>query len=139
VTPQILADLHRAAFASDRPWGADEFAALLDSPHCHLSVAQHGFALWRAVAGEAELLTIATHPGHQRRGIATALMQQWMATASTTAQTAFLEVAADNTAAIALYTRFGFAEVARRSHYYHRPVAHVDAVVMRVPLPASDF
>ncbi|WP_299726263.1 GNAT family N-acetyltransferase [uncultured Tateyamaria sp.] len=139
MTPQNLADLHAAAFTQDRPWSAEEFAALLDSPHCHLTDAAHGFALWRAVAGEAELLTIATHPDHRRQGVAKALMQRWMGDAQTRAGTAFLEVAADNTAAIRLYARFGFDEVARRTGYYKRAGQAVDALILRVDLPVSSF
>ncbi|MEO9684650.1 MAG: GNAT family N-acetyltransferase [Tateyamaria sp.] len=136
MTPGDLATLHHAAFTADRSWNAQEFRDMLDSPHCHLTGAPHGFALWRAVAGEAELLTIATHPDHQRRGIATCLMTRWMTTASASAQTAFLEVAADNAPAIALYERHGFDLIARRPGYYSRPTSKIDALVMRAPLPA---
>ncbi len=134
MTPEALADLHRAAFVTDRAWSADEFRALLDSPHCHLSTARRGFAIWRAIAGEAELLTIATHPHHQRQGIARALMGEWMQAASTHADTAFLEVAEDNAPAIALYAAHHFDTVARRPRYYVRPTTPVDALVMRAPL-----
>lgn len=135
MTAQDLAALHHAAFVHDRAWNADEFRALLNSPHNHLTTATHGFALWRAVAGEAELLTIATHPDHRRHGIARALMHQWMHTASAQASTAFLEVAADNAPAIALYATCRFETVAHRPGYYPRPDRRVDAWVMRAPLP----
>lgn len=135
MTPHTLAALHHAAFSQDRAWSADEFRALLDSPHCHLTTQTQGFALWRAVAGEAELLTIATHPAHQRRGIASALMRAWMAAASTQADTAFLEVAADNQGAVALYAQFGFGQIAQRSNYYARGDHSVDALILRAPLP----
>ena len=45
-----------------------------------------------------------------------------------------LEVAADNQAALALYTDFGFAEISRRLRYY---AEDVDAVVMALHLPSS--
>lgn len=137
MTPETLAQLHDAAFSKDRAWSADEFRTLLDSPYCHLSTAQYGFALWRAVAGEAELLTIATHPDHQRKGVATRLMQDWMRTAQESATTAFLEVAADNAPATRLYAQFGFETVARRTAYYKRDDQKVDALIMRAPLPFS--
>jgi ribosomal-protein-alanine N-acetyltransferase len=137
VNADALAALHRAAFVTDRAWSADEFATLLDSAYCHLNSTEHGFALWRAVAGEAELLTIATHPAHQRRRIATTLMQDWMDAASIRATTAFLEVAADNAPAIALYSRVGFDIIARRAGYYTRAHGGVDALVMRASLPFS--
>ncbi|MEQ3707986.1 MAG: GNAT family N-acetyltransferase [Tateyamaria sp.] len=135
MTPEALAKLHDAAFSKDRAWSADEFRALLDSPYCHLSTAQNGFALWRAIAGEAELLTIATHPDHQRQGIGTELMQQWMRTAQDSAGTAFLEVAADNAPATRLYAQFGFEVVSRRAGYYKRDDHKVEALIMRAPLP----
>ena len=135
MTPEALAKLHDAAFSKDRAWSADEFRALLDSPYCHLSTANNGFALWRAIADEAELLTIATHPDHQRQGIATQLMEQWLHTAQDSAGTAFLEVAADNAPAAGLYEQFGFEIVARRAGYYKRDSHKVDALIMRAPLP----
>ena len=139
MTPEALATLHAAAFSNDRGWSADEFRTLLDGPYCHLSTATNGFALWRAIAGEAELLTIATHPDHRRQGVGTELMHLWMRAAQDTAQTAFLEVAADNTPAIRLYARFGFEVVARRAGYYKRADQKVDALNMRAALPFSDF
>ena len=135
MTPEALANLHAAAFHLERAWSAKEFADLLNSPLCHLTTASQGFALWRAVADEAELLTIATHPDYQRRGIGAKLMKKWMAAANAVAQTAFLEVAADNTAAITLYERHNFEQAARRRNYYTRRTTKVDALIMRARLP----
>lgn len=132
--PESLADLHRKAFGVDRAWQADAFASLLAQTPVHLTSARHGFALWRAVAGEAELLTIAVHPDAQRQGVGTTLMRGWMAEAATQADCAFLEVADDNHPACALYRHCGFAEVARRARYYARARGAVDALVMRAPL-----
>lgn len=137
MTPEELANLHRAAFTLDRPWSAAEFRDLLDSPLCHLTTAPDGFALWRVVADEAELLTIATHPDHQRQGIAKTLMQQWIMAASSSAKTAFLEVAADNGPAIALYAAYNFEQVAKRPRYYTRTTGQMDALVMRAPVHFS--
>ena len=127
--------MHAAAFVQGRPWSAAEFRDLLDAAHSHTSCHAHGFALWRAIAGEAELLTIAVHPDQQGRGIGADLMRDWMRAAASQADTAFLEVAADNGPARALYDRFGFAVVARRPGYYGRGDTRTDALVMRAPLP----
>ena len=134
MTPDELAALHHAAFATERPWSANEFAALLKTAHVSSTTCLHGFALVRAVAGEAELLTLAVHPGHRRMGKADWLMASWMATAP--AETAFLEVAADNLPALGLYRKHGFAESGRRKGYYRRADGtSADAVLMTAALP----
>ena len=51
------------------------------------------------------------------------------------AETLFLEVAVDNTAAIALYRAAGFASAGTRKGYYDRGAAgRVDALVLRLDL-----
>ena len=71
MTPQDLAHTHAAAFTQSRPWTADEFADLLANRFTHYVVGNaQSFALFQVIADEAELLTIATHPSHQRQGLA---------------------------------------------------------------------
>ncbi|MDF1717672.1 MAG: GNAT family N-acetyltransferase [Antarcticimicrobium sp.] len=136
-TPEAMAATHAAAFAPSRPWRAEEFSDLLATPGCFATGDAACFALVRAIAGEAELLTIATHPEHRRQGRARACMGAWLAEAmSRGASRAFLEVAADNPAARALYRAMGFAETGRRPGYYPRPGRPaVDAVIMSCALP----
>lgn len=134
MTPADMARIHRHAFSQQRPWSEAEFDALIAQPHTHLTSTAQGFALWRGMAGEAELLTIAVLPDAQRAGIGTDLMQAWMTQAARNCEEAFLEVAADNHAARALYEKCGFGLVATRSAYYARPGSAVDALVMRAAL-----
>jgi ribosomal-protein-alanine N-acetyltransferase len=48
----------------------------------------------------------------------------------------FLEVAADNEAALALYAALGFSPAGRRFRYYERSHGpRVDAIILRSPLP----
>lgn len=131
MTPQDMARIHAAAFVHDRAWTAQEIADLLASPFVtHLAEPQ-GFALTRLIAGEAELLTLAVDPAAQRQGIGRRLLQRWMDGLEAQADTAFLEVAADNTAAIALYTSAGFRQTATRRGYYQRKDApSVDALIL---------
>lgn len=132
MTPDQLAILHRAAFTTERPWTAAEFAELLESQFVRLHPHPAGFALSRTIAGESELLTVAVHPDHQRTGIGRAVLRQWLSELAPNTESAFLEVAADNTAAITLYAAEGFAEIARRAGYYARKnAAAADALVMR--------
>ncbi|MCA0871031.1 ribosomal protein S18-alanine N-acetyltransferase [Seohaeicola saemankumensis] len=137
MTADQMAALHAAAFTQSRPWSAAEFAALLDSPHCFATGDARAFALVRVIADEAELLTIATHPEHQRQGLARSCMADWMQqAASRGAAYAFLEVAADNIGARALYERCGFATSGQRRGYYARPDGPaVDAIIMSRALP----
>jgi ribosomal-protein-alanine N-acetyltransferase len=46
------------------------------------------------------------------------------------AQCIFLEVAADNTVARALYAAQGFVQISRRLNYYRRPAGLIDALVL---------
>ncbi|MDE4132859.1 GNAT family N-acetyltransferase [Phaeobacter sp. QD34_3] len=132
-TPDDMAATHRVAFTQSRPWSTGEFTALLDSPLTFAIGDAHCFALVRVIADEAELLTIATHPDHQRQGLARQVMKDWQAQARTRgADQAFLEVAADNTPAQALYQSSGFATCGTRPGYYPRSgAAPVDAVLMK--------
>lgn len=130
MTPDQMARLHAAAFAPSRGWTAAEFASLLAQPGTKALTEPQGFALVRTIAHEAELLTIAVDPAHQGRGVGRDLMARWLAMACF--DTAFLEVAADNAAALALYARFGFRTVGTRRGYYARKDAPaVDALTLR--------
>lgn len=133
MTPGELAALHGRAFVTPRPWSAAELGSLIADPLAFLLVeGDAGFLLGRAVAGEAELLTLAVAPEARRRGLGRKLMARFLYQARLRgAETAFLEVAADNAAAMALYVRSGFAESGRRRGYYRAPDGTlIDAVVM---------
>ena len=91
-----------------------------------------GFLLGRAVAGEAELLTLAVAPESRRLGLGRRLVARFVYQARLRqAQRAFLEVSAENPAAIALYDSAGFRTEGRRRGYYATPGGpRVDALVM---------
>ena len=136
MTPGALAALHKSAFTTPRPWSEAEFAALLAGAGVFYLGDARGFVMGRAVAGEAEVLTLAVAPEQRRQGVARALMQGFAAQAQAAgAETAFLEVAADNHAAIALYLSLGYAEAGRRKRYFETPHGtRIDALVMAKPL-----
>ena len=122
--PEIadLATIHAACFTLPRPWTAAEITSMLGSPHVFLLAESNGFLLGRAVAGEAELLTLAVLPMARGQGIGTGLVQGFLSEAKTrAATTVFLEVAAGNDPAIRLYERAGFALTGRRKGYYASP------------------
>jgi ribosomal-protein-alanine N-acetyltransferase len=59
-----------------------------------------------------DLLRVAVHPAHRRRGLAHRLL------AEVAAPRTLLEVSVDNEAALAFYAAEGFTEIARRRRYY---------------------
>ena len=137
MTPHEMASTHAAAFSHSRGWTEDEFADLLENRFTHAAGDSRCFALFQVIAGEAELLTIATHPSFQRQGLALRLMQEWHDQAIVLQATrAFLDVAADNIAAISLYNRCGYRQCGLRRAYYARETGQkTDALVMECRLP----
>ena len=141
---EALATAHGRSF--DPPWSAKDIEALLSAPGGFAWAAREwaarqadppapvrGFLLARAIAGEAEILTLAVDPTHRRQGVARALIEASAATAiAAGAEAMFLEVAADNQAAIGLYRSAGFEQIGSRKDYYARPgAATIDALVLR--------
>ena len=138
--PRALSALYRAAFPDARPWSPEEFAEMLARPETVLVEAEQGFApgfaLGRVVADEAELITLAVHPHARRRGLGRRLLAAFEARAGARgARRAFLEVAADNGPAMALYLQAGWRESGRRKGYYRRQdQPAVDALTLQKAL-----
>lgn len=134
----LMAATHAQAF--DRPWDAAAFETLLDGTGAFAFLALDedpvGVVLCRALAGEAEILTVAVPPWARRRGIARAMIVAALSTARELgAATAFLEVDVDNAPAVALYESLGFERAGLRKAYYDRGGAgRADALVMRLDL-----
>lgn len=136
ILPDALAALHAACFTTPRPWSAAEIKSLADGPHVFVIAQPLGFVMGQAIAGEAELLTIAVSPQVRRQGLGQSLLAAFLAQARLRgADRALLEVAAGNTAAIALYRAAGFADAGRRKGYYHHPDgSREDALVLALAL-----
>jgi ribosomal-protein-alanine N-acetyltransferase len=136
------ARLHHDAFApmGERPWTRQDMAELLAMPAgggllLRVDGADAGVVLWRTMADEAELLTLAVAAAHRRRGIGAALLGEVIGRSRRAgARLLFLEVGVDNAAARSLYAQAGFIEVGRRVAYYRRPTGFADAMVMRLSL-----
>jgi [ribosomal protein S18]-alanine N-acetyltransferase len=78
-----------------------------------------GFAISRVVLDEAELLTIALDEEVRGRGLSTGLLTRHAERLRRAgAARIFLEVAAGNDPALALYRKAGFIEIGRRKGYY---------------------
>jgi ribosomal-protein-alanine N-acetyltransferase len=119
VRPEQLAAIHARAMTAPPPWDADTFRSFLGTSGVFLVTEGAGFALGRVILDEAELLTLAVDPDHRGAGLGRACLARFEATAvATDATRAFLEVAATNTPARALYAGSGWTEDGRRRGYY---------------------
>ncbi|WP_029086151.1 GNAT family N-acetyltransferase [Brevundimonas aveniformis] len=120
MTPDLLAEVHATAF--EQPWDAAAFASLLGQDGVAVLGDADGFVLIRTVAGDSEILTLAVRPEARRRGYGRLLVEGAVHQAGLDGATQlFLEVAEDNTAALALYRLTGFNQVGLRAGYYTRP------------------
>jgi len=94
-----------------------------------------GYFVLMAAAGEAHLLNLSVASRRQRRGHGGALLDEAARLARALgARHLFLEVRPSNRAAQALYTRFGFREVAVRRGYYPAYGGREDALVLSLAL-----
>lgn len=117
----LAAAIHRQCFAA--PWGAAEMAALLAMPGSFGWIVGEGhpvgLILCRGAADEMEVITLCVLPTARRGGIAGRLLDAALAKAGQAGSAAaFLEVAEENAAALALYRHRGFSAVGRRTNYY---------------------
>jgi [ribosomal protein S18]-alanine N-acetyltransferase len=85
---------------------------------------------------EAHIVTIASHPGYRRQGLADHLLMHMIHRAQADGATSItLEVRVSNRAAHELYTKWGFVEVGLRPRYYRDN--NEDARLMTLFLPAE--
>jgi ribosomal-protein-alanine N-acetyltransferase len=121
-----LARIHAQGFY--RGWPVGEFESFLLDETTPVYVACDtrrriaGFALIRIAADESELLTIAVDPKWRGKRIGQALLRAaFDDLLLSPARRMFLEVSEDNTGAIKLYSREGFATISSRKGYYPKP------------------
>ena len=116
-----------------RPWSPTLFASEISQPDSRrylvaLDRGVRGWLPWKQVVGyagvmvtvgEAHITTVATHPHHHRRKVASRLLVQLLREARALgAEAATLEVRVNNRGAQRLYAAFGFAPVGVRPKYY---------------------
>ncbi len=135
----VFARLHALCFPA--PWSASAFHGSLLSMGAVGLLAEDGaetlgLALVSTSGDDAEILTIAVAPDAQRGGVGRALMRAAEAQAlSRGARAIFLDVAADNIAARALYDGLGYKAVGQRKAYYSAGRdAPVDSLTLRLTL-----
>lgn len=106
-------------------WTRSQCAGILPMPGVKLVVARFGdgrsvgFALYRTIGDEAELLLLAVSPEFRRRGIGRMLLDQFIDHARDRGVSrVHLEVREGNPAVI-MYRLAGFSVAGRRHKYYH--------------------
>ena len=145
----VLENIHAQSF--DRAWSIDELTSTLAVKGTQCFVANirgksakgaKGFVILRTLAGQSEILTIATDPAYRKRGIARLLLEYAIRRlqAERVGQL-FLEVAEDNGAALRLYQSLKFKRIATRKAYYRNRgrcesegAEKVNALVMQLEL-----
>jgi ribosomal-protein-alanine N-acetyltransferase len=94
-----------------------------------------GYFILLVAAGEGHLLNLSVAASHQRAGHGGALLKEAMRMARARgALHVFLEVRPSNLGAKALYSRFGFRQVAVRPGYYPAHAGREDALVLTLAL-----
>lgn len=126
---EALCVLERECFSS--PWTASGFEEFLDNG-CSLVLAAEisgevcGYVGMNLILGEGEITNIAVSAKHRRQGVAAALLDELMRTDGL--ERLMLDVRVSNTAARALYEKFGFTVDGIRKGFYTKP--REDAVLM---------
>lgn len=88
-----------------------------------------GYLFARRAADEGEILNLAVHPGHGRRGLGRELVRTVLQDLERAgAARVFLEVRESNAPAQAFYHHMGFRPAGRRPGYYTHP--REDALVL---------
>ena len=132
--PQV-AQVEALSFAD--PWSENALALFTtDGAYGAVCVADgrvmaYGGILW--APDEGQIINIATHPDARRRGMAAAILEHLIDAARLRGcEQLSLEARVSNTAAIALYERYGFVQMGVRRGFYKNP--REDALVMCLPL-----
>lgn len=125
---------------SGESWSQKDFETSLCDPTRAFWVAKEGETLLGfcglcLVLDQGDILNIGVEPSARGRGIGSALLQAAVEHFEAAGgKQLFLEVRASNTAAKALYEKFGFTQLSVRRGYYQQPAE--DGLVYRLEVNA---
>lgn len=128
-----IAQLETICFSD--PWSEKSIASELENKlSCWLVAVENGnvtgYIGSQTVCGETDMMNVAVHPDHRRKGIAETLILSLVEQLKMVKSHCLtLEVRASNAPAIALYEKLGFSEIGRRKNYYRNP--REDALILR--------
>lgn len=123
-------------------WTRSQLAGILPMGGVSLMLARDavsrdtvGFSLVRTVADESELLLLAVHPSHHRRGVGCQLLDDFLERARNDGVARVHLEVRDGNPALAMYRNAGFSAVGRRRNYYHgRDGKRFDAITLAYQL-----
>ena len=121
--------------AHANPWSREFFSKqLANSAHALLGEQDGqtvGYLVYQKILDEAEILNLVTAVEYENPGCASLLLSHFLEILETSwVRRVYLEVASDNLAAIALYTRYLFESNGIRKHYYKGNKGRCDGILM---------
>ena len=130
-----VAALEKRCFAD--PWSLSSIASELNNPLALWLVAGEdgdliGYIGSQSVMGESDMMNVAVHPDHRRKGLGEMLVLALCEALSGENTSLALEVRSSNAPAISLYEKLGFVQVGLRRNYYRNPKE--DALILRKEL-----
>lgn len=128
-----VSDMERRSY--DFPWSHGVFRdCLLAGYHCIVLERDErpiGYGILSVAAGEAHILNLCVDPGFRAHGYGERLLDEMLTMArGADVNEIFLEVRPSNEAALALYRKKGFHQVASRPSYYQATDGREDAAVL---------
>ena len=130
--PQV-AQLEALCFSD--PWSESSIAYEVTNELSFWLVAEEdgvvvGYIGSQTVFPESDMMNVAVHPDHRRRGIGAILVEALIThLRNMDCENLTLEVRASNEGAIALYEKLGFQQIGLRRNYYRNPKE--DALILR--------
>jgi ribosomal-protein-alanine N-acetyltransferase len=82
-----------------------------------------------SAVGEGDITSVAVHPDYRRKGLAYALINEFIRLLPDDTESIFLEVRESNSGAVALYEKCGFVRLSVRKNFYTSP--RENAIVMQ--------
>jgi len=128
-----VSDIERRSY--DFPWSHGVFRdCLLAGYHCIVLERDErvaGYGILSIAAGDAHILNLCVDPTHRSHGYGELVLDEMLRHArAADVEEVFLEVRPSNQAAIALYRKRGFHQVANRPKYYQARQGREDAAVL---------
>ena len=128
-----VAELEKICFSD--PWSDQSVASELVNPLSCWLVAEEdgvvaGYVGSQTVIDESDMMNVAVHPDHRRKGVAEALVTELVEALKLRGSLRLtLEVRASNEPAKSLYEKLGFCQVGLRKNYYRNPKE--DALILQ--------